>query len=235
MDKQDRLNETEIEPEQGAKQPEEEKKAEPRWKKEVREWISSLAMALVIVLIARTFLFTLIRVDGDSMYSTLVDKERLFVTILDVKLHGAERGDVVICHYPNRGRTYFVKRLVGLPGDQVERTNGVTYITYTDENGETVRLPMDEQRMISYPNGSPDDYEPYTLGEDEYFVVGDNRYISHDSRDWNDSDSNNDVGPISGDMIIGHARYVIWPFTSWRAVESDYDNELLNERIFNVY
>ena len=89
------------------------------WKKELREWVVSLVVALLIVLVARTFLFTLIRVDGDSMYDTLVNGERLFVTIADVKLKGVERGDVVICHYPNRGRTYFVKRVVGMPGDQV--------------------------------------------------------------------------------------------------------------------
>ena len=202
---------------------------EPKWKKELREWIVSLVVALAIVLVARTFLFTLIRVDGDSMYDTLMDNERLFVTIADVKLHGVERGDVVICHYPNRGRTYFVKRVVATPGDQVERTNGVTYITYTDETGASVREPLDENRSLFYPFGGPDDYQPYTLGENEYFVVGDNRYISHDSRDWNDSDPSNDVGPITGDMIVGRARYVVWPPSSWRGVEREFDNERLND------
>ena len=203
--------------------------AEAKWKKELREWLVSLAVALLIVLVARTFLFTLIRVDGDSMYDTLINGERLFVTIADVKLNGVERGDVVICHYPNRGRTYFVKRVVGMPGDQVERVGGVTYILYEDETGETVRMPLDEMRSPYYPSGGPDDYEPYTLAENEYFVAGDNRYVSHDSRDWNDSDPSNDVGPITGDMIVGRARQVIWPPSSWRSVGREYDNERLND------
>ena len=64
----------------------------------------------------------------------------------------------------------------------------------------------------------PDDYDPYVLGENEYFVVGDNRYNSHDSRDWKDDDPDMDVGPITKDMIVGHVRQVIWPLGNWRAV-----------------
>ena len=206
----------EIEPAEAPSAPE---KPKTNWKKELREWIVALAAAALIAFVIRACLFTLIRVDGDSMYRTLNDGERLFVTIADVKLFGVERGDVVICKYPNRGRTYFVKRVVGVPGDQVERVNGVTWISYTDENGETVREPMDENRSVYYPEGSPTDYEPYTLGEDEYFVVGDNRYNSHDSRDWKDFDDSQDVGPISGDMIVGQAQCVIWPLNAIRGVK----------------
>ena len=199
-----------------------------KWKKELREWAVSLAVALLIVLVTRTFLFTLIRVDGDSMYDTLMNGERLFVTIADVRLSGVQRGDIVICHYPNRGRTYFVKRVVAVPGDQVLRENGVNYVIYTDESGETVRLPLDEARALWYPFGCPDDFEAYTLAEDEYYVVGDNRYNSHDSRDWNDSNAENDVGPITGDMIVGKARQVVWPLSGWRSLPREYDNERLN-------
>ena len=73
--------------------------------------------------------------------------------------------------------------------------------------------------LILYPDGHPDDYGPYTLGEDEYFVVGDNVYNSHDSRDWNDSDPTGDVGPITGDMIVGRARFVFWPLSEIRSID----------------
>ena len=192
------------------------------WKKELREWMVSIAAALMIVFFIRTFLFQIIRVDGASMSTTLLDGERLYVSVLDMKLNDPQRGDIVICHYPNRGKTNFVKRVVGVPGDKVCRLQGVTRIIYevTDENGEvkTVEDMMDDRWAIYFPYGSTEDYEPYTLGEDEYFVVGDNRYNSHDSRDWNDASPANDVGPITGDMIIGKVRTVIWPISEIRNV-----------------
>ena len=198
------------------------KKQKKSFWRELGEWVVSLAAAVVIVLIIQNFLFTLIRVDGDSMNTTLWDGERLFVTVADVKFGTVDRDSVVICHYPNRGRTFFVKRLVGLPGDTVYRENGVTHIVYetVDENGETITVdnPLDAEFVSIFYN--PDnDYEPYVLADDEYFVVGDNRGNSHDSRDWNDSDASRDVGPITKDMLVGRVRCVIWPFNSIRGVE----------------
>ena len=83
----------------------------------------------------------------------------------------------------------------------------------------TVDEALDERWESYFPFGSTDDYAPYTLGTDEYFVVGDNRYNSHDSRDWNDSRSQNDVGPITEDMLVGKVRWVIWPLGEFRAVK----------------
>ena len=188
------------------------------WKKAAREWIVSIAAALLVVFIIRNFMFQIIRVDGDSMYSTLINNERLFVTVLDVRLGNVERGDIVICHYPNRGRTNFVKRAVGVPGDVVYRAYGVTHVVY-EKDGEIVDEMLDERMAQYFMTPSSDDYEPSVLGEDEYFVVGDNRYNSHDSRDWNDNDPSRDVGPITGDMIVGKVRNVIWPIDSMRSVD----------------
>lgn len=213
------IEETVDENEDNGGKPKKEKKS--FWQ-EVREWIVSLVAAVVIVLFLQNFVFTLIRVDGSSMNSTLLDGERLFVTVFDAKFGDVNRGDVVICHYPNRGRTFFVKRVVAEPGDMVYRSMGVTHVVYetTDENGEiiTVDEALDAQYVSIFFNPE-NDYEPYTLGEEEYFVVGDNRGNSHDSRDWNDSDPSRDVGPITKDMITGHVRYVLWPLSEIRAVE----------------
>lgn len=199
------------------------KKPQKDWTKEAREWIISIAVALFVVFVIRTFLFQIIRVDGDSMNTTLLNDERLFVTVLDVKLSGVDRGDIVICHYPNRGNTNFVKRAVAVPGDQVYRENGVTHVVYeeidADGNVQTVDEMLDERYAAYFPLGSSDDYEAYTLADNEYFVVGDNRYNSHDSRDWNDSKPTNDVGPITKDMLVGKVRSVIWPLSEIRAAE----------------
>lgn len=201
------------------------KKSKPKKtvRQEIREWVVSIAAALMVVFFIRNFLFQIIRVDGDSMNTTLLNNERLFVSVLDVKLGGADRGDIVICHYPNRGGTNFVKRVVAVGGDSIYRKNGVTHVVYTatDENGETIEVDemLDERYELYYPNGFSDDYEAYVLAENEYFVVGDNRYNSHDSRDWNDSSSANDVGPITENMIVGRVRTVIWPISEIRSVQ----------------
>lgn len=187
--------------------PEEQQAArKAKFLKEIREWVVALVVALMVVLFIRTFLFTIIRVDGHSMDYTLADGERMFVTILDKKLFGVERDDVVICHFPGRGHTYFVKRVRGVPGDVIERKDGVTYI-----NGEAI----DPESRYPYA-----DYT-YTLGEDEYFCVGDNLYNSHDSRTWMDEHISEEdvVGPLTEDMIVGKVRYVIWPLDEIGAVE----------------
>ena len=177
--------------------------------KEVREWVTSILAAFLIVFVIRFFLFTIIKVDGSSMETTLHSGERLFVTVADVKFgNGIERGDVVICHYPNRGWTNFVKRVVAVPGDTIYRENGVTHVVYSVEEDGATKI-YDEALAGS---GSRTDMEKYVLGEGEYFVVGDNRTNSHDSR-------SDDVGVITKSMIVGHVRYVIWPLSDIREVE----------------
>ena len=203
-------------------------------KKEVREWIVALISAVLIVLVLQTFLFRIIRVDGHSMDDTLADGERLFVTVADVRFGSIERNSVVICHYPHRGLTYFVKRCVALPGDTVYCENGVTHVVY-EQDGEQVDVALDERLGTVFLYGSPFDYEPYVLGDNEYFVVGDNRYNSHDSRDWNgpdvtdgdgnDGNASNNVGPISKGKIVGRVREVIWPLNSIRPVGLERVNE----------
>lgn len=177
---------------------EEEKKPfwTPERKKDAREWVVSIVTALLAVLIIRSFFFTIIRVDGTSMTDTLQNNDRLFVTVLDMKLHGPDRFDVVITHYDDTRKEY-VKRVIGLPGDTLEVKSGVLYI-----NGEAYEEPfLSPDRIVNYSLPQYD-FGPIEVPEGSYFVMGDNRDNSRDSRR---------VGFLSEDKIVGKVRYIIWP------------------------
>ncbi len=181
-------------------------------------WIWTFLAAIIIAVVVRAFVAEPIRVDGLSMTNTLKDGEIVLATKWDYLLGDPQRNDIVICRYPGRMNergakqinisgalaldmyTLFVKRLVALPGDTVEITGGHLYV-----NGQLVEDP---EFMASVPN----DFSLRKLGEDEYFVMGDNRYSSHDSRA-------DDVGPISRSAIMGKVKNVILPWSQHRSVK----------------
>jgi signal peptidase I len=194
------------------------KKGEPKsLKKEIMSWIYTILAAVLIACVIRAMLFEPIRVDGESMLNTLNNGEIVLVTKPEYLLGRYNRGDIVICRYPNRGaeatlrlggaldlaiqsHTLFVKRLVALPGDTVEVRDRVLYVNGTAQ----------DDSFIDFKPTS--NYALRTLKTNEYFVMGDNRSNSHDSRA-------SDVGPISSSMIVGHVRVVLWPLGSIRMLK----------------
>ncbi len=196
-------------------QPKPEKLKKP-FKQELCEWGSTLVVAFIIAVLARTFVFEPVRVDGDSMYPTLHHNEFMYVSKLDygtsfigipftnigkyVTVGGEpELFDVVVCNYPDRldakgVRLNFVKRVVGLPGDTVEIKGGYLYV-----NGVRYEEKFLHERMDR-------DFGPYVVEEGHYFLMGDNRNNSNDSR-------NAKVGPVTRDMIVGKVEGIIWHST----------------------
>ena len=192
--------------------------------REILEWALTFVVALLIALPFRAFAFELVRVEGRSMDNTLADGEVMLVSKLDytsvwlsfpwqddqsketaarVTVGGnPERFDVVICRYPGRGDTNFVKRVVGLPGDTVEIRSGYLYI-----NDERIDEPYIQDE---YRSGYLNSYGPYTVPDDHYFVLGDHRNNSNDSRSQ---------GALSRNMIIGHVRTVLFPFNDLRGID----------------
>ena len=189
--------------------------------------MATLLAAVLIALTIRTFVFTLVKVEGASMNDTLADREIMLVTKYQYSSTwlcfpwqdsetkekaprftvggNPQRFDVVICRYPDRGDTNFVKRVVGLPGDTVALKEGYLYV-----NGEKYEEAYidDDYRVRGGSNGYS--FGPYTVPEGEFFVMGDHRNNSNDSRA---------LGSISRNMIVGHVRHVLYPFDSWRGVE----------------
>ena len=192
--------------------------------REALEWILTIVLAVMTALVIRAFVFEPVRVDGESMDDTLANGEIMFVTKFDyagnwltfpwqdaeTKEKAArittggnpQRFDVVICRYPGRGNTNFVKRVVGLPGDTVEVREGRLYV-----NG----IPYEEPYVSdAYRGGRLNTFGPCTVPEGEYFVMGDHRNNSNDSRF---------VGTIPRSSIIGHVRCVLYPFGNIRGIE----------------
>lgn len=169
----------------------------------------TLLAAVLLALFVRQYWFTPMRIQGSSMLSTLQNGEMVGVSRVSVRRGDIRRGDVVICHYPGRTskrfkrlKLNFVKRVIGLPGDEIAMEDGVVYI-----NGEALREDYLDPAHTRFSRSMP----PRTLGETEFFVMGDNRDNSNDSRR---------IGPIDQSEITGRVTFVWWPLSALRAVFS---------------
>ena len=271
----------------------------------ILEWVLTILAAVAAALVIRSFIFEPVRVDGASMNDSLADGEAMFVSKLDYAstwlcfpwqdaetkesmprlatgFGSPSRFDVVICRYPGRGDTNFVKRIIGMPGDRVRIEGGYVYVNdekyeesyindeyrvnsgsagesynevyipkkgdilsleYTDENKNRIGVYVngeawgwrgvsseavsgDGDRLAYHRDGTlrlngediSGDTEKiislvgkqFTLEKDLYFVMGDHRNNSNDSRAQ---------GPITRDMIVGHVRFVVFPFNAWRGIQ----------------
>lgn len=168
----------------------------------MREIVSTIAYLLVVV--ALTFLFVQFvgqrtHVNGDSMNNTLQDGDNLIVDKISYRFKDPERFDIIVFPYQYQEKTFYIKRIIGLPGETVEIEDGVIYI-----DGEMLEEDYGKEVMKSEGIAG----EPIELGEDEYFVLGDNRNNSSDSRDPS-------VGNIKKDDIVGRAFIRIWPFSKF--------------------
>ncbi len=171
----------------------------------VFELVQVLAISLAIILPVRYFLVQPFIVKGESMVPNFYDKEYLIIDELSYRFHPPVRGEIVVFRYPEDPSQSFIKRVIGLPGETVEVASG------------RVKIYNDEQ-----PNGFVLDEESYlgeqatmgtrtlTLQEDEYFVLGDNRGGSLDSRFF---------GPVKKSLIIGRVWVRGFPFDRWKKFE----------------
>lgn len=136
-------------------------------------------------------------VSGSSMENTLSDGDNLIVDKITYRFSDPKRYDIIVFPYQYEDNTYFIKRIIGLPGEMVQIVDGTIYI-----NGEV----LDESYGREVMKNSGMAADPITLGDDEYFVLGDNRNDSTDSRDPS-------VGKIKRNQIIGRAWVRIWPLS----------------------
>lgn len=143
---------------------------------------------IIVVVLIRTFLVTPIRVNGTSMNDTLSHGDTMILNKIDVKLNDIERFDIVVIE---TGDTYLIKRVIGMPGETIEYKEGKLYI-----NDKEMKDPY-------YKNENTDDFESVKIPKDHYYVMGDNRSDSIDSRI---------IGPVNIDNITGTTKLIIFPF-----------------------
>ena len=164
---------------------------------EIKDWVISIAIAVVLALFIRHFVVELYLVDGPSMRPTLQNQERLVVNKFIYNLHDPERDDILVFQYPKDPSRDFIKRVIAIPGDTIEIKDGHVYV-----NGELKNEPY----ILSTTRG---DYPLATVPEGHIFVMGDNRIISLDSRDKS-------IGLVSVDDVIGKAQFIFFPLDRFK-------------------
>jgi signal peptidase I len=164
----------------------------PPLRRELRSWTRDLAVALGLAIVVMIFLYQPVKVEGTSMNPLLSDQERIFINKFVYHFEPIERGDVIVFWYPLDRSKSFIKRVVGLPGETIEIRDGHLYI-----NGQEL---ADQYVPAGYLDGST--YAPHRIPEEGYFVMGDHRDSSNDSRVF---------GPVPRQFIYGKAVFAYWP------------------------
>ena len=159
----------------------------------ILEWVIVIAIALAAALFINYVIIINSVVPSGSMESTIMTNSRMMGLRVSYWFSDPQRGDIVVFKYPDDPSQNFVKRVIGLPGDVVEIKAGVTYV-----NGEV----LDEPYLNEPPY--PRDFGPYEVPEGHYFMMGDNRNNSNDSRYWKST-------YVPREYVLGKALFVYWP------------------------
>lgn len=169
---------------------------------EVRVWARDLLIAVGLALVIIIFLYQPVKVEGTSMAPLLSDQERIFINKFVYRFESIHRGDVVVFWYPLDRSKSFIKRVIALPGEMVEIRQGILYV---------------DGRAIAEPYVPPQyedlsDFGPVRVPDDCYFVMGDHRISSNDSRVF---------GPVASRFIYGRAVFAYWPVDHFGSLSNE--------------
>ena len=160
-------------------------------------WVRDLAFSVLIAVVLIVFIYQPVKVEGTSMMPTLTDQERIFINKFTYSfgLGAIERGDTVVFWYPQDPSKSYIKRVIGIPGDHVRIEDGQVFV-----NGQALvesYVPPDNRDLNSWRDG-----QEQIVPENRYFVLGDHRNSSSDSRSW---------GYVPRENIYGKAVFIYWP------------------------
>lgn len=174
--------------------------------RELLGWVLYIIIIIGLTYFIVTYIGQRTSVSGSSMEPTLSDGDNLIVDKISYRFNDPERYDIIVFPYQYEEDTYYIKRIIGLPGETVQIIDGYTYI-----NGELLESDIYGAEIMEYAGIAE---VPITLGEDEYFVLGDNRNHSADSREAS-------VGVLTRDMLMGRAWVRIYPFDKIGVIEHE--------------
>ena len=166
--------------------------ASPARVKILSVWLRDMVISLAIACFIIIFLYQPVKVEGTSMMPSLADQERVFVNKFVYRLEPIQRGDVVVFRYPRDPSKSFIKRVIGLSGDHIQIDAGRVFVNGQLLNEDYVPAAYEDERS----------YQEIVVPPNSYFVLGDHRSLSNDSRDF---------GPVNQSYIYGKAVFGYWP------------------------
>lgn len=167
---------------------------------EIRSWVRDILFAALTAVLIVVFVVQPVKVEGTSMQPELIDQERIFVNKFVYHFSNINRGDIVVFWYPRDTSKSFIKRVIGVPGDTVEVRSGLVYI-----NGRLL-----EESYVSPEFFDIGSYSRVTVPRGYYYVLGDHRNSSNDSRNW---------GPVPESNIFGKAVFRYWPMSRFGVLD----------------
>jgi signal peptidase I len=173
---------------------------------EIRIWSRDLLIAIGLALVIIVFLYQPVKVEGTSMAPLLSDQERIFINKFVYRFEPIDRGDVVVFWYPLDRSKSFIKRVIALPGETVEIRRGIVYV-----NGREIT-----ESYVPPQYADVSDYGPAKVPPGSYFVMGDHRISSNDSRVF---------GPVSSQYIYGRAVFAYWPVDHFGSLSTTEAND----------
>src|ERR1700676_1434270 len=173
---------------------------------EIRVWTRDLLIAIGLALVIIVFLYQPVKVEGTSMAPLLSDQERIFINKFVYRFEDIHRGDVVVFWYPLDRSKSFIKRVIGLPGETVDIRHGLLYV-----NGQLIPEPYVPPQYTDVS-----DFGPVKVPKDSYFVMGDHRISSNDSRVF---------GPVASQFIYGRAVFAYWPVDHFGSLSTTEAND----------
>ena len=186
--------------------PEAPAQSHPVLRHEIRVWTRDLLIAIGLALVIIVFLYQPVKVEGTSMAPLLSDQERIFINKFVYRFEPIDRGDVVVFWYPLDRSKSFIKRVIALPGETVEIRHGMVYV-----NGREIPEPY-----VPPQYADVSDYPATKVPANSYFVMGDHRISSNDSRVF---------GPVSSQFIYGRAVFAYWPVDHFGSLSTTEAND----------